>query len=136
MNNELLDFYYRVGKLHSSLCLFGRLECKKNGIKAHSVQNSFVFDILSDNGHLIAIKNHKDENHKPIVKWDKIGRNLASTFTGLCKEHNNDLFKAIDINPVDVDNPQHLFLLAYRSVFKELHENIASGSKLNQYTVN
>jgi hypothetical protein len=66
----------------------------------------------------------------PVLEFEKIGRNKASTFTGLCSEHDTELFKVIDNDPLNVDNDEHLRLLAYRSVMHDLHTNIEQGNRL------
>ncbi|MBI5839929.1 MAG: hypothetical protein HZB19_07480 [Chloroflexi bacterium] len=96
--------------------------CHSKPIKAHSIQNSRVFEILSLNGHVIMPKEkiiHKGEDL--IVDFVEIGRNEASTFTGLCGKHDKELFSPIDDFEIDVSNNQQLFLIAYRSVLKKFH---------------
>ncbi|MBK8505981.1 MAG: hypothetical protein IPL46_29575 [Saprospiraceae bacterium] len=126
-SNELIEFQYRVMTAKPNMCLFGNLDCKKTAIKAHSLQNSTIFELLSSDGHVITIGISRDENHKPISKWKRIGRNLASTFTGLCSTHDNSIFEKIDKNPINIQDKEHLFLLAYRALYKELHANLAAG---------
>ena len=46
-------------------------------------------------------------------------------YTGLCADHDRELFAAIEINPVDVDDASRCFPLAYRAAFWEMH---ASGT--------
>ncbi|MGC2062844.1 MAG: hypothetical protein WA610_07680 [Thermodesulfovibrionales bacterium] len=57
----------------------------------------------------------------PQLYFDKVGRNKATTFTGLCDTHDSELFDPIDNSPFKSTNIEHLFLLAYRSVLRELH---------------
>jgi hypothetical protein len=63
------------------------------------------------------------------MEFAKIGRNDASTFTGLCAKHDAELFKAIDTGPLDVDNCEHRRQLAYRSVMREMHTDLANGER-------
>lgn len=58
---------------------------------------------------------------KPTCTFEKVGRNNASTFTGLCGNHDADIFRPIDTKPLSVDDKEQLFLIAYRSVTRELH---------------
>ena len=58
------------------------------------------------------------------IEFKKVGRNKATTFTGLCKKHDSELFRPIDMNEFDVSNQQQKFLFAYRSVLRELHTRI------------
>lgn len=50
-----------------------------------------------------------------------MGRNNATTFTGLCADHDADLFRPIDTNEIDLSSDEHLFLLSYRAVLKEAY---------------
>lgn len=40
------------------------------------------------------------------------------------------MFKVIDTEPLNVDNDEHLRLLAYRSVMQNLHTNVEQGNRL------
>ncbi len=96
--------------------------CNSKPIKAHSIQNSRVLELLNSNGHLIMPQEkfvHKGEI--PIVGFSEIGRNEASTFTGLCGTHDKEIFAPIDDFELDLNNSQQLFLLAYRSIIKKMH---------------
>lgn len=53
------------------------------------------------------------------MKGERVGRNNASTFTGLCLTHDNTIFRPIDDSLPDHENTEHLFLLAYRAVLRE-----------------
>src|SRR5262249_55137686 len=68
-------------------------------------------------------------NGEPRLAFVKIGRNDASTFTGLCSKHDIELFKSIDTEPLDVDNCEHLRQLAYRSVMRELHAHLLNSER-------
>jgi hypothetical protein len=50
----------------------------------------------------------------------------------LCSAHDAELFRPIDTQPVDFDNPEHLFLLAYRAVVREVHATAAVGVKSHE----
>ena len=69
--------------------------------------------------------------HPPAeVSFDWVGRNNATTFAGLCARHDNDIFREIDDHIPDHCNPEHLFLLAYRSVLRELHAVIQNAIRI------
>lgn len=97
------------------------MECGNKAIKAHSVQNSNVLDLLCEDGHVIQIKLKVGGDVAPVHEYKLIGRNRATTFTGLCSEHDSDIFKEIDTEAIDVSNSRQLYLLAYRSILRELH---------------
>ena len=64
------------------------------------------------------------------LTWS-VGRNDAITFTGSCSEHDRRIFEPIDKSPINVQDDEHLFLLAYRSVLRELYA-VATGAVKNQ----
>lgn len=130
MNNDLLKSYYDSFKTKAFLCLYPGMSCTKKPIKAHSIQNSRVFDLLQENDHLIGLRIETDSAHMPTISYASIGRNLASTFEGLCEEHDNQLFLKIDNAELDISNNEQLFLIAYRSVLKELHASMSKAIKL------
>jgi hypothetical protein len=41
----------------------------------------------------------------------------ASTFTGLCSPHDAEIFRPIDTENFNPRSQEHLFLIAYRSVY-------------------
>jgi len=67
------------------------------------------------------------------IEFKQVGRNQATTFTGLCQKHDSELFRPIDINEFDVSNQQQKFLLAYRSVLRELHTRIKVAIDVNTF---
>lgn len=56
-----------------------------------------------------------------IIEFKYIGRNKATTFSGLCGQHDNDIFRSIDDRLPDLSDQTHLFLLAYRAVLREYY---------------
>jgi hypothetical protein len=102
-------------------CLWPFSKCTLPAIRAHSIQNGRVLDALCADGHVVMPKLNATPKQSPVVTFRKVGRNDASTFTGLCALHDQELFRPIDVAPVDVKSPHHLFLLAYRALFKEVH---------------
>ena len=62
------------------------------------------------------------------MQFAEFGRNLATTFAGLCSKHDSELFAPIETQAVQLSEPQHLFLLAYRAVVYELHATCAAAS--------
>lgn len=111
--------FYNLTATRVSTCLAGDPgSCRQSAIRAHSIQNSAVMGLLAEDGHVIEIR---ARGTPPKMKMKKIGRNRASTFTGLCAKHDDEIFRPIDTEQLDLTNPRHLFLLAYRAVFREQH---------------
>ena len=100
--------------------------CKESPIRAHSVQNSTVLDSLQENGHVYAPRMQLNYE-SPQLTFSLIGRNLATTFHGLCNYHDTSIFRPIETNDLDIENDEHLFLLAYRAVLKETHATAKSA---------
>ncbi len=129
MNNKFKKSFHDILNIKTSKCLFPGNNCNKSSIKAHSIQNAKVFELLNRDGHLIGLKSKTDKFLNPIFSFTEIGRNKASIFEGLCKEHDIELFKIIDNNHFDSTNIEQLFLIAYRSILKELHESNTKAVK-------
>ncbi|WP_156375681.1 hypothetical protein [Methylobacterium sp. Leaf125] len=96
------------------------VRCTNTAIKAHSIQNSKVIDLLHSSGKVYMMTSRLEKNG-PAIRLRLEGRNRASTFTGLCSGHDAMLFDPIDNHPIDTSNAQQMFLCAYRSVLRELH---------------
>lgn len=102
--------------------------CDEPAIRAHSVQNARCLDLLARDGHLIQFTLSFDKA-APRAVFREIGRNRATTFTGLCSPHDATLFAPIDTQPLDHSDPEQLFLLGYRAVLRELHATWEVGVK-------
>ncbi|WP_373533961.1 hypothetical protein [Microcoleus sp.] len=123
--NELKSFIYTQLSKKYNKCLWPKSDCTKDCINAHSIQNSQILDKLASNNHVVmAVARLNLDTGPEEIEFKKVGRNKATTFTGLCKKHDSELFRPIDINEFDVSNQQQKFLFAYRSVLRELHTRI------------
>ena len=105
------------------------MSCTKEAIRAHSIQNSRVLDLIHKNGHVIT-PTLRYPIDGPKVGFVEIGRNKASTFTGFCEEHDSSIFKPLDTQEFNPQNPEQIFLLAYRSVTQELHVVMQGAMKI------
>lgn len=88
----LFKKYYRENA--HELCFFKDTNCSENIIKAHSIQNSFVLDQLSTDGHVYTLDYTSDGS----IDFKNTSRNKASVFTGFCSYHDSHLFSSIDFN--------------------------------------
>ncbi|WP_460154911.1 hypothetical protein [Pseudomonas sp. S1_F04] len=97
-------------------------------ISAHSIQKQGQLSLIAESGHVYRLNADlstlKETNGRPLPK--KIGLNRASTFPGMCKQHDNKLFSPIDNKPLSFDQ-QQVGLYAYRSICREyfVKENAA-----------
>lgn len=127
--NELKSLIYAQSKKEYKQCLWlwPKSHCNKDCIKAHSIQNGQILDQLASKNHVVMAVPKQNLNTGPEIEFKQVGRNQATTFTGLCQKHDSELFRPIDINEFDVSNPQQKFLIAYRSVLRELHTRIKAA---------
>jgi hypothetical protein len=123
------SFFFKTQKKNFGRCLHPSLTCERPPIRAHSIQNRRVLDLIQQDRH-VRMPRYTIKGDKPVLEFASVGRNEASTFTGLCSQHDTALFKVIDTEPLNVDNDEHLRLLAYRSVMHDLHTNIEQGNRL------
>jgi hypothetical protein len=119
MNPQLLDFIYRTKSKGLDLCLEPTETCTNQSIRAHSIQNSRILDFLVETGKVYHIYSTFNHRHLPQPEFKLVGRAEATNFTGLCGDHDRDLFIPIEVDSIDINAEQHVFLLAYRATLKE-----------------
>jgi hypothetical protein len=106
------------------------MSCEQKAIRAHSIQNARVIDPIATKGHVIALR---PSFRAPGLKSSSnpwAATREASTFTGLCTVHDAKLFAPIDTKEFNDHDRQQLFLLAYRSVTRELHAVMEGALKI------
>jgi hypothetical protein len=121
MTNKDIGTFFKIQNSKLGRCLYPFQDCREKPIQAHSIQNSTTFDLLQSDHHLIQLKTRFNSQVQPYIDFQTVGRNEASTFSGLCSTHDNTLFEPIDKFPLDLENENQKFLLAYRSVLKEYY---------------
>lgn len=127
---EMKKFFFKASKGQFNRCLAPGMTCRAKAIRAHSVQNSKVLDLLCRNDHVKAITKRIDKDKDPIIYFDDVSRNRATTFTGLCSEHDTEMFRPLEAQPIDPASRQHLFLIAYRAAIRELHAVMDGARKI------
>jgi hypothetical protein len=130
MADKFTELFVQSQKAEYSRCLHPSLNCGDPAIRAHSIQNSRVLDLVQTDNQVI-MPRYNLVNGEPKLAFKPVGRNQASTFTGLCSEHDISLFKAIDTEDFDDDNRLHRNQLAYRSVMHELHTELEVAMKFH-----
>ena len=109
------------------LCLYpadrsGVASCPKPAIKAHSIQKSGKLAEIVEDDFVYAFHLRPEFGDPPgLPDFRLTSHNLATTFPGLCGEHDNNLFEPIDNSRIDLVDEEHVFLLTYRTVLKEYH---------------
>ena len=133
-DREALSAFFAIHNARFNRCLAPGTKCDKTAIRAHSIQNARTLDLLIADNHVIAFRPRASATGIE-TDFNSVGRNNASTFTGLCAEHDSAIFSPIDRETLDPTNREQLFLLAYRAVTFELHAIIEKAVMLqNMYT--
>jgi hypothetical protein len=123
-----IQVFVEARKKTFAKCLYGDLKCDGKPIDAHSIQNARVLELIQTDGHVL-MPDFKLVNGELRLEFTRIGRNEASTFTGLCSQHDTELFRLIDTEQLDVNNCEHLQQLAYRSVMREFHTHLLNSER-------
>ena len=121
--------YLRLARIKINRCLAPG-ECPEPAIAAHSVQRSRFIKPLAEDGHVLAFKLDATARNGLSIDMRLVGVNQATTFTGLCANHDNAIFSPIEKQEIDFTDSEQLFLLAYRCVLSELHEQMLSASRV------
>ena len=104
------------------------LDCGKPAIRAHSIQNKGKLGELCEGDHVCVLQGKPILDYEPqMPEFVKVSRNRATTFTGLCNEHDTALFLPIESRPLDLSDPEHVFLLTYRSALRGAHAAIENA---------
>lgn len=118
---------FRLKAAEFPRCFAAPPPCRNPGIRAHSVQNARCLDLIVVDGHLVSPTIRLDAAKGPLVELARVGRKQATTFSGLCAKHDRDIFAPIETANLDPENPEHRFLLAYRTTFYEVHATCAAA---------
>ncbi len=110
-------------------CLFpDKAGCSERAIRAHSIQNNRILDLLSENGEVVMLRpNATVYDFK--MRAERIGRGKATTFTGFCRDHDKIIFQPIEDKNFNFGDTEQNALFAYRAFAKEQH------AKLSQYSI-
>lgn len=130
LENERQSRFFSSLKGQLNRCLAPGMKCTEVAIKAHSVQNSKILDLLVCNDHVKALRVKIDWEKGPRISFENVGRNHATTFTGLCSIHDASMFRPIDKELFNQSNNEQLFLYAYRAGLRELHAKMEAAAKI------
>jgi hypothetical protein len=128
---EAIGHFVQTMKARYERCLEPSFACEKQAISAHSVQNATAMDLIAHNNHVYGFRPRLGAAG-PKFSFQMIGRKQASTFTGLCSDHDSEIFRPIDTRPLSLNDPEQLFLIAYRSVTRELHTVLEAVERLQK----
>lgn len=122
---------YAVWSAPFGRCLAPGGSCTNRPVKAHSVQRQGPIRLISFDGHVVMLRQRLDLMKRgPTISFESVGVKKATTFTGLCQEHDAALFERIDMNPGRLDDVQSLSLHAYRAILRETHVCLEAAAKL------
>jgi len=127
VRNQLLNTMFSLRAAEFSRCFAPPPPCPLPAIRAHSVQNARSLDLLAVEGHVVAPTIRLDAEQGLSVELARVGRNQATTFSGLCPTHDREIFAPIETASVNPHDPQDRFLLAYRATFYEVHATCAAA---------
>ena len=95
--------------------------CGERIVRAHTIQRKGGLAAITENGHVISVKAGFEDifkNEGEIVPRAISARD-ASTFTGFCDRHDNEMFKPVETGE-PVLNEEAAFLLSFRALAYEL----------------
>ena len=97
-------------------------DCTSKIIKAHTISKGASLKAISDKSHVMGLKPNLSGliSSGGVLELTRIGINQASTITGFCSKHDNELFLPIEDEKFSATKEQ-LFLLAYRPLVRELY---------------
>lgn len=103
-------------------------ECRGSIIKAHTVQLDLLRKIARD-GHVYGfpIDYSAIVSSQGVPRPRLMGIGKASTFTGFCAKHDDQLFGDIEKSPI-LSTERHACLLAYRALCRELFAKAGAES--------
>jgi len=104
-------------------------QCDGKIVSAHTIPKSGSLKKIARNGHVYAFVPSLDNLRKQngVIKPQLLGINKASTFTGFCGYHDNNIFSPLEDEEFVGSNEQ-IFLLGYRAGARELYTKKAAAS--------
>ncbi|MEG3437525.1 hypothetical protein V0288_10380 [Pannus brasiliensis CCIBt3594] len=105
-------------------CFCENKDCNLEIIKSHSIQNNKILSKISSEGNVLSFSNPTfmaDSNRFSFLHDQLTGRKKATTFTGFCQYHDNEIFKPVELYDYEPNNIEQEFLFAYRALAKEYH---------------
>lgn len=128
---EFKEYVFKNFNAKFARCLWPQQSsCPAPVIKAHSIQRRGTLETIAENSHVVMPELRFRGDDPPELLFLKVGIKRASTFTGMCSYHDNKLFTPIDDEPLDLENREQMFLLAYRSVLRETHASMRGANKV------
>jgi len=83
----------------------------------------------SSEGHVIQFRQRLDLDRGPEIRFESVGVNQATVFTGLCARHDSLLFRPLEHEALDLASREQLFLLAC-AIVRETHVCMEAAVRL------
>jgi hypothetical protein len=99
----------------------GRTE---KSVASHLLQKNGILDSIIENNHVFTYYTNHMTNQS---KFKLTGRHDAFTFPGYCQNHDNNLFRPIESNKIDVTNQNNNLLFTFRAIFNEFRKKEMSN---------
>ncbi|MET4038456.1 hypothetical protein [Bradyrhizobium sp. RT6a] len=80
VDGAALKKFFDLRKVNYNRCLHYSMDCEKEAIHAHSIQNGKVLDLLQKDNHVIVPQLKIAPDAPPSFEFGLVGRNKASTF--------------------------------------------------------
>jgi hypothetical protein len=124
MGKELEEMFKKIynkisNNAKEKFCFNKNEECNNKIIRAHSIQENRILSQLSENGDVLYIEYGDGE-----LKFNKVGKGKATTFTGFCGYHDSKIFSPIENYDFIKENKEQEFLFAYRIIAREYYAKI------------
>ena len=127
--------FFEIHAKSYSRCFGPDPRCRGKIIKAHSIPNARELEALQEDGHVITVQ-LRFGKEGPRIEFRPEGRNEATTFRGLCGDHDNAIFGTFDSEEINVSDERHRFLLAYRAVVREFYMKARKAFSITEATRN
>lgn len=118
ISRDLLNFLH-----HSGRCpiIHDGIACGKRTISSHSIQRERALRMIAVDHHVLTFPdgpNAKAKAKSSDRGFSRVGIRTASTFPGLCAEHDHARFKGVESEPVQL-NYRNVLALAERAALHE-----------------
>jgi len=105
-------------------------DCTSTIVSAHTVPRSGSLNKIADDGHVLAFIPTLESliKNKGALHPQRVGVRKASTFSGFCSKHDDELFAPVEKDKF-TGTQQQCFLLAYRAYSREIYTKRASADQ-------
>ena len=130
---QLWDASERFGKAFAAkYCLAPAVwlkQCRGGISRAHTVPKSGSLQRIARKGHVYSLNfspDNLEKNHGVAIP-ELFGIRKASTFTGFCSGHDDEIFKPLEKRTF-CGTPEQCFLLGYRALSREIYTKRAAAA--------